>query len=121
VTNEDSGAALMTGYLATYGVAAWQGQVRWHELVAGDTLAVVRRVPEGGARGDERPGLTTALFMPGGSRDDPFGFSDEPGTVRRMMVLDLDDPYPELTAPKRLVLPSGPGGLPSGWTLLDLL
>ncbi|HET7457409.1 MAG TPA: hypothetical protein VFJ74_07125 [Gemmatimonadaceae bacterium] len=120
----DDRPALVVGYDAVYGVAAWRGEVRWHELIAlGDAApAVVRRVPQAGMRSDDRPGVTAALFVPDDPvGDDPFGFTEDASAVRRMAVFDPDEPYPHLAPAKRLVLPPGPNGVPSGWSLLDLL
>ena len=109
---------LVAMYLGTYGTTAWNGQVRWNELIAPDSVRVIRRAPISAGKklvdGTETGG---PLLPEHEDRSDITGLSYEPGdTLRFSTVIN-----PSPAAVRHISLPTRPDALPSGWRLLAQL
>jgi hypothetical protein len=110
---------LLATYLATYGGADWWGQLHWNELIVADPLTVLRRAPSNYGKSDAFGVMTEGvLFANGGSGNDLYNLSLEPGPSAQLSVLNLSNPVGRV---RHVLLLAGPTGLASGWTLLSQL
>ncbi len=101
-------------YLASYGTADWYGQVRWNELIAVDSVRIMRRAPM--SYGKKLPDGRTdggPLVPEDRGTDDLSGLSYEPGAFLHYSTLSTDP-----RAPARHITLSTWAGLPNGWVLL---
>ena len=109
---------LIVEYLASYGTANWYGQVRWNELIAADSLRIMRRSPV--SYGKKLPGGSAEggpLLPDNNSPDDPYGFSYTPGTILHYSRLNLATGGRD----RHITLSTGTDVLPTGWKLLSQL
>ena len=118
VPTADAPPRLIVEYLASYGTATWYGQVRWNELVAADSLRLVKRSPVSYAKKlPNAPASGGPLVTEDTRRDDPYGLSYEPGTLLHFSTLNLGARAPV----RHVTLMTGDGELPNGWALLSQL
>ena len=104
-----SGLTILVGkYRAFYGTADWLGEIDWDAVLvpSGGSLRITERVP-------------TLVGRKGGDNTDVAGVPVVEATSpagQQIWIMSAT----ALTSSRMLVTP-GPGGLPSGWMLLDML